>query len=156
MNPTSDVSKRPVPCFLCGNGLEIKHSKRLKPYLVCDHCGMQIFVRGNGGIKLLANREMAMRCEVSGAPGDAALEITSLSNRLRELRAMLSEIDVKSVFGFFETERPERLALEAEIRKAEARLKRMAGELSIAGLRSQDRIVLATSSLIPSLAVRRR
>jgi hypothetical protein len=38
-----------IPCFLCGNGLEVKSSKRNKPYLICDWCGVQTFIRGQGG-----------------------------------------------------------------------------------------------------------
>ena len=41
-----------VPCFLCDSDLEVRMTKKDKPYVVCEHCGMQIFVRGPEGIEL--------------------------------------------------------------------------------------------------------
>ena len=41
------------PCPLCEEELEIKISKKGKPYVVCDVCGVQLFVRRAEGIKRL-------------------------------------------------------------------------------------------------------
>ncbi|PYV68647.1 MAG: hypothetical protein DMG97_24140 [Acidobacteria bacterium] len=41
------------PCPVCGQGLEIRETKKDKPYLVCDPCGMQLFVRNETGISRL-------------------------------------------------------------------------------------------------------
>jgi hypothetical protein len=43
-----------LPCFLCGAQLEVRASKRKKPYCICDPCGLQAFVRKERGIQLLA------------------------------------------------------------------------------------------------------
>jgi hypothetical protein len=43
-----------LPCFLCGHRLEKRTTKKLKPYFVCDRCGIQLFVRGKQGIERLA------------------------------------------------------------------------------------------------------
>ena len=40
-----------VPCFLCAEDLDVRKSIKDKPYLVCDGCGIQIFVRGKKGIE---------------------------------------------------------------------------------------------------------
>jgi len=45
-----------VNCFLCQTSLEIRTSKREKPYLVCDDCGIQIFFRLPKGIRRLKQR----------------------------------------------------------------------------------------------------
>ena len=42
-----------VHCFLCQSPLEIRTSKKEKPYLVCDDCGVQIFFRLPKGIRRL-------------------------------------------------------------------------------------------------------
>lgn len=34
-----------VPCWLCGTPTPVKFSKKRKPYLICDSCGVQTFVR---------------------------------------------------------------------------------------------------------------
>ena len=41
------------PCPLCGEGRVVRASKRNKPYLVCNGCGVQLFVRTEDGIKRL-------------------------------------------------------------------------------------------------------
>ena len=38
-------------CPVCEDFLEVKTSKKNKPYLVCNDCGMQLFIRGEKGIK---------------------------------------------------------------------------------------------------------
>ena len=45
-----------VNCFLCQTSLEIRTSKREKPYLVCDDCGVQTFFRLPKGIRRLKQR----------------------------------------------------------------------------------------------------
>jgi len=42
--------RRLFPCPVCTNPLQVRESKKKKPYLVCDSCGIQIFVRGRAGI----------------------------------------------------------------------------------------------------------
>lgn len=43
-------TRRLFPCPVCGVGLEVKETKKDKPYVVCDPCGMQLFVRNQTGI----------------------------------------------------------------------------------------------------------
>ena len=54
-------NKKLFPCPLCGEGLEVSQSKKGKPYVVCNGCGVQMFVRNEGGIrtfeKLVAQAE---------------------------------------------------------------------------------------------------
>jgi DNA-directed RNA polymerase subunit M/transcription elongation factor TFIIS len=54
------VGKYPIPsakpcfpCPLCLTGLNVRESKKGKPYLVCDPCGVQMFVRAEPGIRRL-------------------------------------------------------------------------------------------------------
>jgi len=41
---------KPVTCFLCGGQLQIKITKKHRPYWICNDCGTQVFVRGEKGI----------------------------------------------------------------------------------------------------------
>ncbi len=44
-------SKRQLfPCPLCGRGLDVRETKKNKPYVVCDPCGLQLFVRNKTGM----------------------------------------------------------------------------------------------------------
>ena len=53
--------KQRFPCPVCGQGLAVRETKKKKPYVVCDPCGVQVFVRNESGIrkfeKLVADAE---------------------------------------------------------------------------------------------------
>lgn len=38
------------PCPVCTEAREVRLTKKDKPYVVCDPCGVQVFVRGPAGI----------------------------------------------------------------------------------------------------------
>lgn len=43
-----------VPCFLCKRELDIRFSKKDRPYTVCTECQTQTFIRGRQGMEKLA------------------------------------------------------------------------------------------------------
>jgi len=43
--------KAMFPCPVCAQAREVRTTKKDKPYLVCDPCGVQVFVRGRGGVQ---------------------------------------------------------------------------------------------------------
>ena len=43
--------KDKFPCPVCTQPLNVKLTKKDKPYVTCDPCGVQVFVRGPAGIK---------------------------------------------------------------------------------------------------------
>jgi predicted nucleic acid-binding Zn ribbon protein len=48
-----DLSLRPEQrfhCPLCGKGLDVRQTKKNKPYVICDPCGVELFVRGKVGM----------------------------------------------------------------------------------------------------------
>ena len=42
-----------VPCFLCKRELDIRFSKKSRPYTVCTECQIQTFIRGSKGFHRL-------------------------------------------------------------------------------------------------------
>jgi hypothetical protein len=40
-----------VRCFLCGQPVAVKLTKKKRPYWQCRNCWVQVFVRGDTGIK---------------------------------------------------------------------------------------------------------
>jgi transcription elongation factor Elf1 len=42
--------KRMFPCPVCTDPREVRLTKKKKPYLTCDPCGIQVFIRGPAGI----------------------------------------------------------------------------------------------------------
>lgn len=43
------------PCPVCLQPLDVRASKRDKPYVICSACGVQMFIRERGGIAAFAN-----------------------------------------------------------------------------------------------------
>ena len=44
-----------VPCFLCKRNLDIRFSKKDRPYTVCTECQTQTFIRRRQGLKKLGS-----------------------------------------------------------------------------------------------------
>jgi hypothetical protein len=42
-----------VRCFLCGRPVAVKLTKKKRPYWQCRDCWVQVFIRGDSGIKRL-------------------------------------------------------------------------------------------------------
>jgi hypothetical protein len=42
--------KKMFPCPVCTKPREVRITKKDKPYITCDPCGIQVFVRGPAGI----------------------------------------------------------------------------------------------------------
>lgn len=49
------LAAQSFPCPLCLVPLRVRSSKKNKPYVVCDACGVQMFVRTKPGITRLAS-----------------------------------------------------------------------------------------------------
>ncbi|MGD1019616.1 MAG: hypothetical protein ABSA12_09880 [Verrucomicrobiia bacterium] len=100
-----NYSGRLIPCFLCGNGLEVRTSKRRKPYFICDPCGVQVFIRREGGIarldKLLQSVS-GLTVDFSNAQGGVA-NLLGQINQLAELKAKLVEVQNRQGFMEFLT-----------------------------------------------------
>jgi hypothetical protein len=50
--PLPAVTANPVlfPCPLCGKPLDVRETKKKKPYVICDPCGVQLFIRSKAGM----------------------------------------------------------------------------------------------------------
>jgi hypothetical protein len=111
-----------ISCFLCGEKLEIRQSKKLKPYFICDKCGLQAFIRKEPGINKLI--------EIAGdKDGEIKLsgEISGLISHLEKLRDQEKEIQGKK--GFLGLNSNEDLeiaekAIKGQIRNIQNKLKR--------------------------------
>lgn len=43
--------KRMFPCPVCTQPREVRVTKKDNPYLICDPCGVQVFIRGPTGVE---------------------------------------------------------------------------------------------------------
>ena len=70
-------SKRLFPCPVCKEALEVRRTKKGKPYVVCNSCGIQLFVRVQAGID--AFNRLVERAETE----DIWEELAKLDRRYR-------------------------------------------------------------------------
>jgi ssDNA-binding Zn-finger/Zn-ribbon topoisomerase 1 len=53
------------PCPVCLQPLDVRTSKRNKPYVICSPCGVQMFIRERAGIEAFANLvEQGLKADV--------------------------------------------------------------------------------------------
>jgi DNA-directed RNA polymerase subunit RPC12/RpoP len=119
------LSEKEFPCPLCGAGLPILASKRNKPYITCNSCGLQLFFRGKEGISRL--REMANLGILVSGKKDSAMRGITLFNRLEQLR--LQKKDLQRKQGIFLVDKSVENAVQivdAEIEKVEGELAKIA------------------------------
>jgi len=81
-----------IPCFLCGEEIEIKNSKKGKPYFICDPCGLQAFIRRDKGIERLKTWMEEGEREFKKRNGNGLLELVK---QIEALEAKRKEIETK-------------------------------------------------------------
>lgn len=83
------------PCPVCAELRDFRLSKKDKPYLVCDLCGVQVFIRGKTGIYYLEqlgnNSELWGKIKSLGIPNTSHL--IQLSNRISYLEAEIQSLE---------------------------------------------------------------
>jgi hypothetical protein len=81
-----------VPCFLCGAELTVRTDKNGKPYLLCDPCGSQQFIRRQQGRERLAKLGHYFyehKAELNGH----MKTLLRVQARLREIDTLKKEIE---------------------------------------------------------------
>jgi ssDNA-binding Zn-finger/Zn-ribbon topoisomerase 1 len=71
-------ANRRFPCPVCSASLDVRESKKRKPYIVCDPCGVQMFVRGASGVQKF--EAQIARCE----SGNAFDRLAEMERRYRK------------------------------------------------------------------------
>jgi len=84
----SDFAGKPFPCPVCNTALPIKISLKQKPYCMCLDCGIQIFFRGQAGIRRL--HQMISSEEAVAAEFDFPARAISFYNHLQHLKRQKS------------------------------------------------------------------
>src|SRR3989442_11467225 len=117
-----DFLGKPFPCPVCNMELRLKISRKQKPYCMCLECGIQIFFRGQAGIRRLHKMirwEEAVVVEFSG-PARAI----SLYNRLQHLKRQKKALQDKQGYIFWDKDRDRVIeALDAEMERVRTALK---------------------------------
>jgi DNA-directed RNA polymerase subunit RPC12/RpoP len=81
------------PCCLCSASLEIKRTKKNKPYCMCLECGIQIFFRGKTSISRL--KTVLNLGKSSGGSTPKTVQGLILWNKITQLRERKTELAAK-------------------------------------------------------------
>ena len=93
LEPDHQLSGKGFPCCLCGAALQIRISRKQKPYTICLSCGVQTFFRGKLGIERLS-RIVNSQLFLTATGSSRAESAVILFNRIQQLRAHRSELAV--------------------------------------------------------------
>src|SRR5208337_4979320 len=93
-----------IPCFLCGTDLAIRTDKHKKPYFICDHCGVQAFVRKETGIVQLEKLLRNLRTQdfQFAKHKESFLQICAVLNEIDDLKREIEKQENKN--GFFSSD----------------------------------------------------
>lgn len=119
------LAGREFPCQLCGSSLEIRISRKLKPYTTCLKCGVQNFYRGKKGICRL--REILDSHLLITANESSMDNVVLLFNRIQQLRAQKKELAARKVLFFSDPDLANAiLAVDNEIERMQGDLAKIA------------------------------
>lgn len=113
------------PCPICGTGLDIRLSRKGKPYCVCDSCGIQMFFRGKTGIHRL-RKILDARMLIVGKESETDQALV-LYNHIQQLRGRKKQLEAKQ--GLILRDE----ALASTIRAVDKQIERVQGELEKLG-----------------------
>ena len=102
-----------IPCCLCGADLEIRSDKHMKPYFICDHCGVQAFVRKQTGIVQLEKLLRNLRTQdfQFAKHKESFLQVCAVLNEIDDVKREIEK--QKSKIGLFSSDPDAERAIEA-------------------------------------------
>jgi hypothetical protein len=102
-----------IPCFLCGTDLEIRTDKNKKRYFICDHCGVQSFVRKETGILLLEEllRNLRTRDFEFAKHKESFFRICAVLNEISDLKGQIKKLERQR--GLFSADSDKERAIKA-------------------------------------------
>jgi DNA-directed RNA polymerase subunit RPC12/RpoP len=102
-----------IPCFLCGTDLVIRTDKHTKPYFICDHCGVQAFVRKRTGIVQLEKLLRNLRTQdfQFAKHKESFLKVCAVLNEIDDLKREIEK--QKNKIGLFSSNPDAERAIEA-------------------------------------------
>jgi hypothetical protein len=123
---TADFAGKPFPCPLCNTALPIKISLKQKPYCMCLECGIQIFFRGQAGIRRL--HQMISSEEAVAAEFDFPARAISIYNHLQHLKRQRNAFEDEQGLFNFDSDRQKVInALDNEIARVRQTLEEASG-----------------------------
>ncbi len=107
------------PCPLCGELKQVKSSKKIKPYYVCDACGVQVFVRCEEGVQILAKIKEDPELTEALNSGDFLniAKLLRIKNRIKVTKTEINNLEARNILVFenkFEKDLLERLKSKLE------------------------------------------
>jgi DNA-directed RNA polymerase subunit RPC12/RpoP len=115
------------PCCLCSTNLDIKISKKDKPYCTCDDCGIQLFFRGKTSISRLKSLLNSSGTAKGNSPG--TVQGLILWNKLVQLKAQKVELEEKQGVIFRDPDLTNFIStVDNEIKRVQGELRKLSGK----------------------------
>ncbi|HJZ11511.1 MAG TPA: hypothetical protein VJ521_05145 [Acidobacteriota bacterium] len=125
--PAEHLQGKPFPCPVCMMPLPIELSQKQKPYCTCNHCGLQLFIRGKTGIRRL--QELLQAEEALAPETTINTHAVTLYNRLAELKQQREELESRQGVFFRDRDLDNAIAaLDGEIKRVQLELARVRKE----------------------------
>jgi hypothetical protein len=123
-NPLAEMK---FPCCLCSTNLDIKISKKDKPYCTCDDCGIQLFFRGKTSISRLKSLLNSSGTAKGNSPG--TVQGLILWNKLVQLKAQKVELEEKQGVIFRDPDLTNFIStVDNEIKRVQGELRKLSGK----------------------------
>ena len=123
-NPLAGMS---FPCCLCSANLEIRISKKKKPYCTCESCGIQTFFRGKTAISRL--KSLLNRSDVAAGNSPGTVRGLILWNKLVELKTKKTELEAKQGVMVIDQDLANLIStVDNEIKRIQGELRRLSGK----------------------------
>jgi len=121
------LTRKKFPCPLCGKGMEIRLSMKIKPYCICDECGIQLFFRGKKSIlrlRVILDSDLL----ISGNESKVDQGVL-LFNRIQQLSVQQKVLKAKrSIFSPDSNLENAILTVDNEIERLQGELAELAGK----------------------------
>jgi hypothetical protein len=121
------LSGMKFPCCLCSADLDIKISKKGKPYCTCESCGIQTFFRGKTAISRL--KSLLNRSDVAAGNSPGTVRGLILWNKLVELKTKKTELEAKQGVMVIDQDLANLIStVDNEIKRIQGELRRLSGK----------------------------
>jgi len=131
-SPLVSTSDNPLvgmkfPCCLCSANLDIKISKKGKPYCTCESCGIQTFFRGKTAISRL--KSLLNKGDIVAGNSPGTVQGLILWNKIVQLRAQKIELEEKQGVIIRDPDLANLIStVDNEIKRVQGELRKLSGK----------------------------
>jgi len=121
------LARMKFPCCLCSANLDIKISKKGKPYCTCESCGIQTFFRGKTAISRL--KSLLNKGDIVAGNSPGTLQGLILWNKIAQLKTQKMELEEKQGVIIRDPDLANLIStVDNEIKRVQGELRKLSGK----------------------------